>query len=462
MRHSHLALALLTAAALAACGGNESTGGDQSLKNKFSGQVSFGDSLSDVGTYNVGAIKAAGGGRFTINGDNVAINPTLTGLGWTELIARQIGAPAPCPAVTGLEGDIAGFSVPVVANAGCFSYAQGGSRVTNPVGPHHKSIEPHFGALTYPVTRQITNHLAVSGGKFKGDELVLVMAGGNDVLGLLDTLTADATAAGAAAGAAAGNTAFVTSLTMQLAAGATNPATAAPQIGLAMQTEAARPGSTSSTLIGAGVTAAAQLGNVAAINPAVHLPMVAKAQADALVAGNAAGAKAGAEFAAANGPKQVAAMAVAGTELAALTKTQVVGKGANYVVVANLPDVSLTPSSLSQSASNQALVKAMVNAFNDALRTGVAGEAKILYVDVYAVGQDQVKNPGPYGLTNVTTAACGANAVTGTSALTCTGKTLIAGDISHYLYADGVHPTPFGHMLLARYVSAQMIIKGWL
>jgi outer membrane lipase/esterase len=92
----------------------------------------------------------------------------------------------------------------------------------------------------------------------------------------------------------------------------------------------------------------------------------------------------------------------------------------------------------------------------------VAGESKILYVDVYAVGQDQVKNPGPYGLTNVTAAACGANAVTGTSALTCTGKTLVAGDISHYLYADGVHPTPFGHMLLARYVSAQMIIKGWL
>lgn len=462
MRHSHIALALLTAAVLAGCGGNESSGGDQTLKNKFSGQVSFGDSLSDVGTYNVGAIKANGGGRFTINGNNTSINPTLTGVGWTELIARQIGAPAPCPAVTGLEGDIAGFSVPVVANSGCFSYAMGGARVTDPVGPHHKSIEPHFGALTYPVTRQIANHLAVSGGKFKGDELVLIMAGGNDVLGLLDKLTVDATAAGAAAGAKAGATAFATSLTMQLAAGTANPATAAPQIGLALQTEAARPGSTSASVVGAAVTAAAQLGNTAAINPAVHLPMAAKAQADAVAAGNAAGAKAGAEFAAANGPKQVVAMATAGAELAALAKAQVVGKGANFVVVANLPDVSLTPSSLAQSADNQALVKAMVNAFNDALRAGVAAETKVLYVDVYAVGQDQVKNPGPYGLTNVTTAACGANAVTGTSALACTAKNLIAGDVSHYLYADTVHPTPFGHMLLARYVSAQMVIKGWL
>jgi outer membrane lipase/esterase len=462
MRHTNLALALLTAAVLAGCGGNESTGGDQTLKNKFSGQVSFGDSLADVGTYNVGAIKANGGGRFTINGNNTSINPALTGEIWTELIARQIGTTAPCSAVTGLEGDVAGFSVPVVANAGCFSYAMGGARVTNPVGPHHKSIEPHFGALTYPVTRQIANHLAVSGGKFKGDELVLIMAGGNDVLGLLDQLTLDATAAGAAAGAKAGATAFATSLTMQLAAGTTNPATAAPQIGLAIQTEAARAGSTSTSIVTAGVTAAAQLGNVAALNPAVHLPMVAKAQADAVAAGNAAGAKAGAEFAAANGPKQVVAMATAGAELAALTKTQVVGKGANFVVVANLPDVSLTPSSLAQSADNQALVKAMVNAFNDALRSGVAGESKILYVDVYAVGQDQVKNPGPYGLTNVTTAACGANAVTGTSSLACTGKNLIAGDVSHYLYADTVHPTPFGHLLLARYVSAQMVIKGWL
>lgn len=462
MRQTNFALALLTAAMLAACGGNGSSPGDQTSKNKFSAQVSFGDSLSDVGTYAVGAIKQGGGGTFTINGDNRAINPTLTGKNWTELIAAQIGMPVPCAAVTGLQGDVTGFAVPVVAHAGCFGYAMGGARVTNPIGPHNMALEPHFGALTYPVTLQVANHLALSGGKFKGDELVLMMAGGNDILALLDQLKTDATAAGNAAGAAAGATAFATSLTMQLAAGATNPSAAAPIIGLALQTEAARPGHTDASVVGAAVTAAAQQGNVAAIDPAVHLPMVGKAQADALAAGGVAGAKAGADFAAANSPKLVVAMGQAGAEMAVLAKTQVVAKGANYVVAVNLPDVSLTPSSLAQPASSQALIKAMSTAFNDSLKAGVAGEAKILYVDLFTVGQDQVKNPAPYGLTNVTAPACTVNFLSVLSSIGCSSKTLASGDISHYLYADDVHPTPYGYSLVARYVAEQMVIKGWL
>jgi phospholipase/lecithinase/hemolysin len=461
MRQTNIALALLTAAVLAACGGNGSSPGDQATKVKFSSEVSFGDSLSDVGSYAVGPILAAGGGKFTVNGDNTAINPALNGKNWTELLAKQIGVPAPCAAVTGLEGTAPGFAQPIVAHAGCTSYAMGGSRVTNPVGPHNKAVEPTFGALTYPVSTQIANHLALNGGKFKGDELVLMFAGGNDVLALLDQLKAEATAAGNAAGLAAGATAFGNSLTLQLAAGATNPAAAAPIIGLALQTEAARPGHTDASVVGAAVGAAAQQGNTAAINPAVYGPMVAKATADATAAGNAAGAKAGADYAAANGPKLVVAMGTAGAELAALAKTQVVAKGANYVVVNNLPDVSVTPSALAQPASTQALIHAMVGAFNDNLKAGVAGEAKILYVDLYAVGLDQVKNPIPYGITNLTVPACTTNFLGGTS-LGCTSKTLVAGDVSHYLYADDVHPTPFGYSLIARYVAEQMVVKGWL
>jgi phospholipase/lecithinase/hemolysin len=460
MRQINIALALIAAAALAACGG--SSPGDQSTKIKYSAQVSFGDSLSDVGSYAVGPILQGGGGKFTINGDNTAISPTLTGKNWTELIAKQIGVAAPCAAVTGLEGTAPGFAQPITPHTGCFGYAMGGSRVTNPVGPHHKAVEPAFGALTFPVTTQIANHLAANGGKFKGDELVLIMAGGNDVLGLLGQLTAEATAAGNAAGAAAGAAAFGNSLTIQLAAGATNPAAAAQAIGLALQTEAARPGHTDTSVVGAAVTAAVMQGNVAAGSPAVYGPMVAKAQADAVAAGNAAGAKAGGDYAAANGPKQVVAMATAGAELAVLAKTQVVGKGANYVVVNNLPDVSATPSGLAQAPANQALIKAMVGAFNDSLKAGLAGEAKILYVDLYAVAQDQVKNPGPYGITNLTTPACGTNFLGSATSLGCTKNSLITGDISHYLYADDVHPTPFGYSLIARYVTEQMIIKGWL
>jgi outer membrane lipase/esterase len=76
MRHTKLALAAMTLAVLAGCGGTDPAPGDQTIKNKYSAQVSFGDSLSDVGSYNVGTVAALKGGKFTINGDNTAINAT--------------------------------------------------------------------------------------------------------------------------------------------------------------------------------------------------------------------------------------------------------------------------------------------------------------------------------------------------------------------------------------------------
>jgi outer membrane lipase/esterase len=458
MRHTKFALAAATLAILAGCGGTDPTPGPQILKNKYSNQVSFGDSLSDVGSYAVGTVAALKGGKFTINGDNTAVNPALTGKNWTELVAAQLGLPAPCPAVTGLDGDASkGFSVPQVAHAGCYGYATGGSRVTNPVGPGNKLTGSALGALTIPVATQIANHLKVVGGKFKGDEMVFVMAGGNDVLLNLATLSAAATAAGTAAG----GTAYVTSLVGQLALGASNPQTAAAAIGLAAQTEAARAGSTQTTITQAAIGAAAvQPGNSAVASPAVYGPMVAKATTDA----TAAGGKAGAAYAAAHGPELVAAMAQAGNELVALVKTQLIANGANYVTVNNLPDVATTPAGLSKDASTQALINAMVNAFNSALNTGLGSEAKVLIVDVFAVSHDQATNPGPYGLTVVSETACDLSAAKNPlgSALGCNASNLKAGDVSHYSFADDVHPTPFNNLLLARYVAEKMVVKGWL
>jgi outer membrane lipase/esterase len=452
MRKTTFAFALMTAAILAACGGNGPSSGDQTPATKFSSQVSFGDSLSDVGSYNVGTVKALGGGKFTINGDNTAVNAELTGKNWTELVAAQLGLAAPCAAQTGLLGDASkGFSVPVTFNASCFNYAQGGSRVTNPVGPNNPALNPTLGLTTVPVVTQIANHLSKAGGKFSGTELVTVMAGGNDILFLLGDLSARATAAGTAAGSRA----FVTALVSQLAAGAPNPATAAQSIGLAVQTEAARTGSTPQTIVQAGVVAAVQAGFTGA--PAQAATIAAAAQTVA----NTTGAKAGADFAAANGAGVVQAMATAGTELANLVKTQILAKGANYVLVNNLPDVASTPSGKSQSADTQTLIKTAVDAFNAQLKAGVASEAKVVYVDLWTVSHDQVINPAPYGLTNTSTPACGANAL-GTSSLVCNKTNVIAGDVSHYMFADDVHPTPFENALVARYVLLQMSGKGWL
>jgi len=480
MHQTKFALAVLTAAVLAGCGSGSGSG-DQTLKTKFSAQVTFGDSLADVGTYQVGGVKAMGGGKFTINGDNTAINPALTGKNWTELMAAQLGLPAPCPAETGLDGDASlGFSVPVVLHAGCYGYAMGGARVTNPVGPNNKLTGSSIGALTLPVVTQIQNHLTAVGGKFKGDEMVFVMAGGNDALFLLTKLKNDATAAGTAAGnaegARVGGITFAQELAGFLAAGATNPAAAGPVIGLAIQTEAARSGNTPTSIVTAAVIAAAGQGNATALLAAHGDPtaqaaigvMAAKAQTDAQAAGAAAGATAGASagaaYATAHGPELVAAMSTAGSELVALVKTQILAKGANYVTVNNLGDVASTPSGR-QDPSSQPLIMAMVDAFNKQLNDGLGAEPKVLVVDVYAVSHDQAVNPGPYGLTNVTDPACIVDDVTKnplSSSLGCNASNLKAGDISHYSFADTVHPTPFNYLLLARYVSEKLVVKGWL
>ena len=429
MRQTHFALTLLTATILAGCG--SSSTGDQTLKTKFSAQVSFGDSLSDVGTYAVGTVLALKGGKYNINGDNTAINPALTGKNWTELMATQLGLPAPCAAQTGLNG-VAGFAVPVVNHAGCFGYAQGGARVTQAAGPGNATLAASLGGsavlgqLTVPVATQVQNHLAqpASGGKFKGDEIVFVMAGANDVLVQLAILNVNATAAGTAAATAAVTAAVPGRVTSDIAAGLCTPTDA-------------------------------QASNCVTQAIAELTPTV----------GASAGAAAGAAYVAnTGGPAAVQAMGQAGVELVALVKTQIVGKGANFVTVNNVPDVATTPSALAQSASIQGLIGAMVKAFNDQLASGFAGESRVLLVDVFAVSHDQVVNPGPYGLTNVTATACDLTPAKNAlgSSLVCNASNLVAGDVSHYAFADSVHPTPFNYLLLARYVAEKLVVRGWL
>src|SRR4051794_5453089 len=125
MRKTYLAT-LLAASLLSACGGGNGGGNFRfplppaappggplgpTPKPRFRAQIAFGDSLSDVGAYAVGTVKALNGGKFTINGDNTATNPALTGLNWTEVLAADFKLPAPCAAQTGLEGDATkGFS----------------------------------------------------------------------------------------------------------------------------------------------------------------------------------------------------------------------------------------------------------------------------------------------------------------------------------------------------------------
>jgi phospholipase/lecithinase/hemolysin len=155
-------------------------------------------------------------------------------------------------------------------------------------------------------------------------------------------------------------------------------------------------------------------------------------------------------------------VALAADDLASLVRTQIVAKGANFVVVANVPDLASTPFGKSQSSTVRQLLMTMVTTFNDQLKANLAGENKVLQVDLYGLVRDEVSNPASYGLSNSTASACGSNALDGSS-LVCDGRNTLAGvDVSRYLFADTVHPTPFGYSLAARHIAAQMMIKGWL
>jgi outer membrane lipase/esterase len=408
MRQLKYLAALCAALVLASCGGS-----DQPAKPKFSSQVSFGDSLSDVGTYAVGSIAAQKGGKYTVNdigadGKNAAKN-------WTELIAAQLGLSAPCAAQTGLDGNAAqGFSVPVTNHAGCTSYAQGGARVTNPVGPDHKTISS-LGQLTVPVVTQIQNHLAAIGGKFKGDEIVFVMAGGNDVNMQMAALSAGATAA------------------------ATDAVTAAI------------PGQVAQDIAsGTCVPTDAQASNCVAGAVATLTPTV--------------GATAAATYIQNNANAAVTAMSVAGAELATYVNTLILGNSAKFVAVLNLPDASTTISARAQSTSIQSLINTMVTTFNAQLQAGLNGKSDVLYLDAYAAGRAQVANPSSFALTNVTSPACNLAVIPNPpgNSLLCNKSNVFAGT-ENYLFADaGGHLTPYGNKLHADFVAAEMIKKGWM
>ncbi len=417
MRQFQLALALLFAAVLAGCGGDDSSSGSPVTKIKFTSQVSFGDSLSDVGSYAVGTIQALHGGKYTVN----SLTPSAQN--WTELMAAQLGLAAPCPAQTGLNGAAAsGFSVPVVNHAGCTGYAQGGARVTNPSGIGSATLDPALGgstvlgSLTVPVVTQIQNHLAAVGGKFSGTEIVFVMAGANDVLVQLATLNAGATAAGTAAVTAA----VPARMQSDIAAGLCTPTT--PQL-------------------------------TNCINQAVAelTPTVGAA------AGNAYAANAG-------GQAAVLAMAQAGTELVGYINNLLLAKGAKYVTVLNIPDIGSTPFGVALGATTVALVDSMVATFNQQLQAGLAGNPNVLLVDADAQLHSYVQAPGQYGLSNVAAPACNLAPSVNIlgSSLVCTTSSVIAGDVSHYLFADSVHPTPYGNSLVANFVAAQLSARGWM
>ncbi|EUC11592.1 UNVERIFIED_ORG: phospholipase/lecithinase/hemolysin [Burkholderia sp. CF145] len=121
--------------------------------------VSFGDSLSDVGTY--AYARQFSGGTYTTNPGAISV----------QVIAEHFGSVL-TPALTG------GFGQPSIVHPEGFGYAQGGARVAGPPNPGDATGDT--GELQTPLTLQVAAYLQ-SHTRFTGQQLVLMQGGANDV-----------------------------------------------------------------------------------------------------------------------------------------------------------------------------------------------------------------------------------------------------------------------------------------
>jgi phospholipase/lecithinase/hemolysin len=165
-----LAISAVLIGAAAACGGGggggSSSSGSGSSTNTPPGGVqlqvvSFGDSLSDVGTY-APIASTVGGGRFTTNPGQV----------WTQDIAQYYGDTLSAAFTVSLDHKLEAH--------GGLGYAEGGSTVATPAN-QYDFLSGVIGNIEMPVNQQVSSYISAHGG-FNSGQLVLVWAGANDVL----------------------------------------------------------------------------------------------------------------------------------------------------------------------------------------------------------------------------------------------------------------------------------------
>lgn len=164
-------------------------------------------------------------------------------------------------------------------------------------------------------------------------------------------------------------------------------------------------------------------------------------------------------------------MKVAALALADLVRNEILAKGAKYVAVTTLLDMSKTPEAMALPEAIRPLLNILPQTFELWLRDGLTGQP-VKFVDLRAVFDDMLANPGGYGFVNVTSRACDAArmpAASGGSSLFCNTtpgapySALATGaDASTWLFADGVHPTAGGYKAISDAVLQQLKSFGWI
>ncbi len=399
----------------------------------FSTLVAFGDSLSDMGTYTVLAERTYGlgtsfnipftglpypaGGQFTVNGAvtgnwvgdlaqrlNLEITPNMIGYGGapgSRYLTPKGGfsrTPVFCPF---------GFQTER-RSAFCLDFAEGGAMVSNPTGIDHDQ-----GALTLPLTQQVSQYLHQFQ-RFRPDQLVTVFGGNNDVLLAFSQ--------------------FLSNITESVQQRVASARQSDQAMGPVRQQEIA--------------TQALGKEYHTALGHAQH-------QIDQ-----------------------------AADDLARVT-LRIIEHGARYVLVYTLPDSADTPFGRglpytlkgfpqlppagyvcrsSEALAPCNILSLLVNRFNQRLLDDLQGKP-VKIVDSHHLFKELLIHPEPHGFTHVTTPWC---ARTVPSSLLCNldtpnetaGATIQ--NLSSWLFADDIHPTPAGYQVLADQTWAELKHSGWI
>lgn len=125
------------------------------------------------------------------------------------------------------------------------------------------------------------------------------------------------------------------------------------------------------------------------------------------------------------------------------------GAGAEHFLIANLPNIGLTPEAQAGGPAQVAGATFLSSTFNAQLAAAIPGwettfGINIRELDVWTFLNNVIANPGLYGITN-TTGRC----YSGTTGVG--GPGTVCSNPDEYVFWDGIHPTAAAHEALGQY-----------
>ena len=136
--------------------------------------------------------------------------------------------------------------------------------------------------------------------------------------------------------------------------------------------------------------------------------------------------------------------------------SSLVAHGAHNLMVLNVPDLGSIPYEQARGTAVASTATTLSAQYDKELATSLqalanTGDAKVDLIDTYSLLDKAIASPAAYGFSNVTSPEWTGN-------LTSSSSGVLQADSSagHYLFFDSMHPTTYGHEMLAQAATQQL------